>query len=447
MMPERVIPLSGIVPTVAILLLILLPFVWRLRSGPARFLVIAIWLRFVFDACAFYTLRPALAGLSWNAVGSIAVVLAGATVVGLRHLRWTIIVPVYLLLAAILLSSLLNHMPAAMVEQGTKFGYLLLIMIGTYQALRTEGAERFSGALLVSFLPPLAFLVTSLIFGVSKSGESDGSISYIGGFYHESVFSICVATGLVAVAFATRSHGAIRALFIAASTAALLAANYRTAIIAMLPVLLYFVISASVLSVRREARALVLAVMLVASGVAFISVGPNLGPRVQSVIDFASRPSEFIRSVDTFTRDERSLASGRAYVWSQYAEGFREASPHQKLVGHGPDSWEAVFPVYAQNTILSYLYEFGVLGAAAAVLIWIAMLIPALRSPWNVRPMLLLLHFSFFVLNMSTMPFWLVEGLIMYGLICGYSIYYGQLGMENRRKRWRFRRTLREAIS
>jgi hypothetical protein len=446
-MLERAIPLAGLIPTLAILLLALIPVVWWLRSWPARFLVVAIWLRFVFDACAIYTVRPVFAGLSWNAIGSIVVVAVGAMIVSLRYLRWTVLVPVYMLLAAIALSSFVNHMPAAMIEQGTKFGYLLLIMIGAYQALRTEGPERFSAALLVAFTPPLAFLVTSLIFGVSKSGESDGSVSYIGGFFHEAVFSVSVAGGLVAVAFARKLHGAVRALFIAAAVAALLLANYRTTMVAMLPLLLYFLASAPVFAVRREARALVLAAVLAVGGIAVMSVSSDLGPRVQSVIDFAAKPSDFIRRVDTFTRQEKSEASGRAYVWSQYAQGFREGTPFEKLVGHGPDSWETVFPVYAQNTLLSYLYEFGVLGAVAAVLIWIVMFIPVLRAPWSVRPTLLLLHLSFLILNMSTMPFWLIEGLIMYGLICGYTVYYSQLGSERVRDRTPARRGLRQAIN
>lgn len=30
-------------------------------------------------------------------------------------------------------------------------------------------------------------------------------------------------------------------------------------------------------------------------------------------------------------------------------------------------------------------------------------------------------HIGFIMLNMATMPFWQVEGLILYGLLCGYT--------------------------
>jgi hypothetical protein len=32
-------------------------------------------------------------------------------------------------------------------------------------------------------------------------------------------------------------------------------------------------------------------------------------------------------------------------------------------------------------------------------------------------------HLSFLVLNMSTMPMWMIEGNMLYGIICGYTLY------------------------
>src|SRR3546814_8832044 len=39
------------------------------------------------------------------------------------------------------------------------------------------------------------------------------------------------------------------------------------------------------------------------------------------------------------------------------------------------------------------------------------------------RFQLIAAHFAFFLLNMATMPFWQVEGLALYGLLCGYTIH------------------------
>jgi O-antigen ligase len=194
----------------------------------------------------------------------------------------------------------------------------------------------------------------------------------------------------------------------------------------MLPLLLYMFAAGPLGALRREGRPLAGAVAGLAALLLLASLNIDFGTRVQSVVNFAAKPTEFLRPTYSFTRDERSEASGRAYVWSQYYNAYRESDPLRKIAGHGPDTWETAFGVYAQNTILSYLYEFGALGALAAIAIWLVMLGPLLRAPRRQRLPLLLMHLGFAILNMSTMPFWQIEGLIMYGLICGYTIYYGQ---------------------
>jgi len=35
-------------------------------------------------------------------------------------------------------------------------------------------------------------------------------------------------------------------------------------------------------------------------------------------------------------------------------------------------------------------------------------------------------HFSFFILNMATMPMWMIEGMIFYALIVGLSVHYAK---------------------
>jgi hypothetical protein len=426
MLPARALPLTGSAPASVLLLVLMLFAVAKMRTWPARFVLFAIWVRFLLDAFALYTGKPLVGSFSLNAIGSIIVVLLGCLAVSLRYLRWTLLIPVYVLVAVMTLSSVVNGIPTAMIEQGTKFAYFTLIMIGCYQALREEETARFSAALLVAFLPPLAFVLVSVLFGVTKQGESDGSVSYIGGFYHESVFSVSVAGGLIAACFATRLNGFARWGFILTSIVAMLLANYRTTIIAMLPLLLYMFAAGPLGALRREGRPLAGAVAGLAALLLLASLNIDFGTRVQSVVNFAAKPTEFLRPTYSFTRDERSEASGRAYVWSQYYNAYRESDPLRKIAGHGPDTWETAFGVYAQNTILSYLYEFGALGALAAIAIWLVMLGPLLRAPRRQRLPLLLMHLGFAILNMSTMPFWQIEGLIMYGLICGYTIYYGQ---------------------
>jgi hypothetical protein len=418
------LPPAAALPVLLVLLIVLAVAVIRLKSRAARYVLIVLWLRFAMDSFSSLSLREAFGGVTWNAAGSILFTLAGLSIIRYRHLLLTVLLPIYGLLAIMAVSSLANGVPFAMVEQGAKFGLLICMIIGTYEAANEEGAERFAASLIIPFLLPIAMQVISLAFGIGKLAESDGSVSYVGGFFHESTFSISVAAGLVALCFAGRISSLSRVLFLLASTGALIAANYRTTVIAMLPLLLYLLASIPVLAVRRNARVLVASVGALLAIVAISSSSLEMGQRVQSVVDFAAAPSKLIRPLDSFTEDERRQASGRSYVWSKYIEGFNRSPPLQKLIGHGPDSWEAVFNVYAQNTVISYLYEIGWIGAGIVVILWLVMLLLALRTPPAVMPAILLLHFGYAVLNMSTQPFWAVEGLMMYGLICGFTLHY-----------------------
>jgi hypothetical protein len=40
---------------------------------------------------------------------------------------------------------------------------------------------------------------------------------------------------------------------------------------------------------------------------------------------------------------------------------------------------------------------------------------------WALRGQLVCTHIGFILLNMATMPFWQIEGLILYALVCGYT--------------------------
>jgi hypothetical protein len=97
------------------------------------------------------------------------------------------------------------------------------------------------------------------------------------------------------------------------------------------------------------------------------------------------------------------------------------------------DGWETLddgdimrlkwYGLYAHNTLISYLYEFGFIGTLLLVLVWIGMIVRACSvADWTLRGQLVSTHIGFILLNMATMPFWMIEGLIFYGLLCGYTL-------------------------
>jgi hypothetical protein len=60
----------------------------------------------------------------------------------------------------------------------------------------------------------------------------------------------------------------------------------------------------------------------------------------------------------------------------------------------------------------------------ALLYLWSSMLIAALKVRRGPRALLVAAHLSFIILNMATMPHWMIEGDILYGFIVGYTLYF-----------------------
>src|SRR3546814_8183175 len=77
---ERLAPSFGLgvlAPATLLLLVPLLIAAYRIRSLPGRFLIAALWIRYICGAYHVYMLKPLAAGLSGNALVSVAIVAVG----------------------------------------------------------------------------------------------------------------------------------------------------------------------------------------------------------------------------------------------------------------------------------------------------------------------------------------------------------------------------------
>jgi hypothetical protein len=127
--------------------------------------------------------------------------------------------------------------------------------------------------------------------------------------------------------------------------------------------------------------------------------------------------ASLVQPPEYFTADERRLFSGRAYIWSTYIDAYLQGNIINLLVGFGPETWVGRFPLYAHNTFVSYLYEFGVFGVAALLWLLLSNFLTALRMNGEEKLVLTSCHVGFFVLNLATMPIWTLEGAILYALL------------------------------
>jgi hypothetical protein len=410
-------------PATLLLLIVIGYRLWRAGDSVAAFALFALSFRYLASAHHTFTFSSSPVGLSWNALGSSAVFLLGILMINIRHLLLKQLIPSFLLIAVVVLSGVANRDIPSIIDVGVKFGYLVVLTVSVYEGLCALGEKRMSNLLLWAFLIPLSLQVLSIVIGAGKATEADGSASYIGGFNHEAAFSVVLATGLFVTCFATGLSLWARWTLLVVFVLGIVAANYRTVILAFAPLVVAQFNLDFISKFSARQRGIIAVVALVVSGALVVAIGWTMRDRFEDIATVAGSVDDLIKPQYKYTIDEKQLLSGRPYIWAGYIDAYNGGSLTNHLVGFGPDSWIGVMTVYAHNTLVSALYEYGVFGIVVFCLLWGSMFVTALRVRREGRGKLIMAHVSFFLLNMATMPHWMLEGNILYGVICGYTVY------------------------
>ena len=420
----RALPMYAALPA-AFASIVLMVLLWKSTKGRStRFVLFAIWLRFILSAFHPITFQPSPVGLSWNALGSVLVCTVGLMTVRRRPLFDAGLVPFYFLLLSILISGIVNIMPVQTVDMLIKYIYLAVIALNAADAMEENGPEYALGRMFIPFLIPFGFQFLSVVLGVYKMTELDNSTSYIGGFKHEAGFSLSLAGGFLVLCLRRNMHVGLKILLIGMCFAGIMLANYRTAILALAPLLGAIMILGAARSVIPQQRALVVgmfSILVITVGILFATTQEERFADIGTVME---RGTELIQPVNQYSKQDRRIMSGRFVIWSGYLYGYADSKPIQHLFGRGPGSWEGLFKVYAHNTLVSSLYEMGIFGVFAMLFLWVWMLALSILARTKARAVLIAAHLSFLILNMATMPLWMIEGMIYYGLLCGATIYY-----------------------
>lgn len=397
------------------------------RSGnrAAAYMIGTVWLRYIMQALHTVTYRPLVAGMSANAVTSILVFLGGLLAVDWRHLGLRFLLPFYALIALAIASALANgELSTGLIQVLTKHGYLIVVILSVFSAMRRAKDGAFMESLLWAFVPVLLFQALSVAMGISKHTETDmNASSYIGGFNHEAVFSVILATCLTVTCFTTRLNRNLKYILIGACVAGIVLANYRTTLVAIAPLLAAFFGFSTLQRFPARDRPFVVSALIVCVALALGLAGILFAERFSDVGAATSGHVNLFKPPDQYTVEESRLISGRPRIWSAYIYGWLGGDVTEHVIGFGPESWNGVFPIYAHNTLVNYLYEYGIVGVLVLLYVWFSMLTAALRVRHPHRGVLVGAHLSFLVLNMSTMPMWMIEGNMLYGIICGYTLY------------------------
>lgn len=396
----------------------------RLR-GLALFLFLALSARYLVTFFHDYTTRSLVGGQSLNSFVTLGITAAALFITRKDLLRYRAFLPVFAMIAALLLSGIWNMEIVGTVNALIRQLLFLSMMVLVATAIDSEPNDgSVSKAMLAAFIIPLAYQLISIVLRLSKASEGDGSVSYIGGYVHEGVFSVLLLTAMVIISLSAGLSWRRRSVYLALIFTALVFANYRTSVLAGLPILGMHLVFGSATQVRADmanyvrSGAFLIAVCL---GMFLVAL---LSQRMADLGTVFSAGGGLIKPPSEFAADDRGLLSGRILIWSDYIYTTLRSDMSHLVFGFGPDSWQKSFSLYAHNVFVSYVYEIGIFGVIVYIYMLLHFLWLALTARKDKRWQLLGAHMAYGLLCMGTMPTFTIEGVLLYAVICGYTVYY-----------------------
>lgn len=340
----------------------------------SRAVILLIWLRFALTALGEPALNTVIAGQSILALGTFVAVIAVLFLMPLYCLRRPRLMPFGAMAAVLLLSAAFNGQLSALLNTGTLWIMFTLIVVLIHRALRIHGDRVVVGCLLAALSLPIGLQLAAVLLGKSQIGM-DGSVSYVGNYVHEAVFStvaLC-AIWLVTV-YPWRKRSWLLLAFAVVMTSMILA-NYRTLILACLPSLMAIVVvmTAGNGQNRRPVIPLiaVLALLPVAVTVLPMDRFAELGTVIGGLGDLAKPAQEFSAA-------EKDLLSARIYIGAAYLDEYAQADLVRHLIGFGPGADTGFIGTHPHNEFLRILFETGFVGlllwmGILGSLVWVAM--------------------------------------------------------------------------
>jgi hypothetical protein len=409
-------------PACGATLLLLIYHAVRMRDPYVTFLFLAIWFRYSIATFHQYTYPPLVAGLSLIALTSIGVTVIGLSVIGARDLLLRRLTPIYGIILVVLISAAANRAWVGAINTSFKWLYVVVFAVSAYRALQRHGSDRVFRALAIVFAGPIVLQWLSVPWGLKTINE-DGSSSFIGGYQHQQALSIILLTFLYVTCFTPRLGTLASYARLAIVAVGLSLANYRTALLSAALPAASLAISKVVRKFVPGQGTIIFVFLSVVAAFAFIGIAIVAQERFADLGTMVDKGASLIQPPQDFTGSEKRLFSGRVYLWSLYIDAYLSGDVINRLVGFGPDSWVGLFPLYAHNTYISYLYECGIFGVVAFVWLLLANLFVALGVKGEDRLVLVLCHIGFIILNMATMAVWTLEGGMLYALLLGQTWY------------------------
>ncbi|MFQ3189358.1 MAG: hypothetical protein ACI936_000482 [Paraglaciecola sp.] len=404
-----------------IISIFLLMITWKnISNRYLLFVMAALWLRYTLSAFHQITYDPIIAGFSMNALGSILVVAVGIKLIPNFCFRLRHYLVFYCFFTIILVSGVINAEYKGLINVLVKWGYFFVISAALFLALRILPTKQVFKALLVSFFLPVSLQILSIALGEVKASENDGSASFIGGYNHEAAFSMILVGFILVLGWLERKTIKYHAPLFFGAVFLLVLVNYRTSMLAVLPVVFIFILIMLTERFESKYRLPILAFASIPILILGLVISSSFAERFSDISLVVNNIDNLIKAPEYFTDAEQGIFSSRVYLWSQYLTAFSQADLLHQLVGFGPESWAGRFNKYAHNAYVSYIYEYGYLGISAFLLVNFYLLKQALNNQSKVLGKKLFFSIlGLMIMSLSTMPLWNIEGLICYALISG----------------------------
>lgn len=396
----------------------------EIDDGPTRLLLLGLWLRYAMQAFPYVVTSIKFGPFSLIAAVSITTAILFLIFLDHRLLRLRALLPVYALLAVSLLSGVVNDEAMGMANDFIKWGYFIGVMLLSHRAMTLYGPDRALRALLTTLITPGFLFVASVVTGNVKATEMDGSISYIGGYLHEAMFSqIMLSIFALGILVRWRTAVAFASIFCFGVVAVMLA-NYRSTVIALAPVLL----ALAALAFLRCAGSRFAAVAIVALAVPVLGSLPfaldALPERYAEISNFSENFLVLSKDPIELTIDERRIFSGRVSAWVDYFYYFRQGDLVNYIIGYGPNAYERSMRVYAHNTYISTVWETGFVGLFTIIyLVSYFFILPFRVDNIYDRVVISSLMLSTVVIGLASMPLWRIEGLIFYAQVVAFATW------------------------
>jgi hypothetical protein len=389
-------------------------------------LIFIIGGRFLLASLHEFTFSPLIGGLSLVALHTLASISLLLIVLDKAMFSYRKYLVYYCFLLLMLLSAVVNGTLIISLSDIIKFIYLICISMFFWQSIKSEGITPLSKNILLLIFPVILSQFFGLLVGHSKDTELDYSISYIGSYSHEAVFSIVCLLGVICSSFlygSTYQHRWILCLF--GLFFSIYLANYRTTILAGLPLISSVLYLFTLSKCSGKLRIIVKYIFVVIIGVFIITIINT--ERFADILKLYNGFNMEMLSPRSYDRESIQLFSGRLYIWSQYYEQYKLGGDLQVILGAGPGYWNTWADKYAHNQFISTLYELGIIGLSLLFYIFIR---PFILLWVNGTKDVVLSNLAnasqagLFLLCIGTMPLWSVEGCICLAITLAVFNYF-----------------------